>query len=111
MKNLTVPDGVPLAPLRCATSWTDAPKSAVAVLELVSIVGGTQVSKLPPAKSLRVESTDWDERVSAMKLLKQGAVPPKRSSRSMPPSKNDSAGMSLSEPGSPLSSKVHDGLS
>ncbi len=74
------------------------------------MVGGTHVLKSPVARSLRVESTACDERVSARKLLKQGALPPKRLSRSMPPSKNDSAGIGSFVPGLPLSMNGQEGL-
>src|SRR4051812_10588345 len=70
------------------------------------MVGGTQVLKLPPAKSFRTASTDCDARVSARKLPKHGAWPPYSWSRSTPPSKKDSTGIGLLVPLVNLSSNV-----
>ena len=101
MKNETVPEAGPSLPDSVAVSLTVPPKSAVAVDDWVASVGGTHVLKSPVATSLSVESTACDERVSARKLLKHGALPPKRLSRSMPPSKKELAGIRLFVPAWP----------
>ncbi len=85
-KNLTLPDAGPSVPLRVAESVTEPPKSELETLDVVVMVGGTQVLNEPSAKSLSCAVVDCDERVSARKLEKQGAVPPKTVSRLMPPS-------------------------
>src|SRR4029079_5002431 len=109
-KKSTVPDAGPSFPLRVAVSVTEPPMSIDESLTLVVIFGGTQVSKLPPLKSFRVAVTDCDERVSAKNDEKQGALPSKSLSRSIPPSKNDSGGIRLFVPATALSSKFQLGL-
>src|SRR6185369_1087061 len=110
-KNLTAPEAGPSVPDRVAVSVTAAfPKWNVETEASVAIVGGTQVLKEPPAKSLRTASTCCEARVSARKLPKHGALPSKSWSRSMPPSKNDSTGIGLLEPFVNLSSNVQLGL-
>ena len=52
------------------------------------MTGGTQVLRLPRAKSLSCASVSCEERVSARKVPKHGGSPPNMSDRLMPPSKN-----------------------
>src|SRR5687767_8204832 len=89
-KNLAVPVTSPFVPSKVATSTTDSP---LLMLETfcpfcwtwVSISGGTQVSRLPSAKSLSCASVSADERVSARNVPKHGGSPPNISLRLIPP--------------------------
>src|SRR6185312_9980754 len=90
-KKSTLPATVPFEPLNVATSTTDSPllillTFVVPCLTCVSIFGGTQVSRLPSAKSLSCASVSCEERVSARNVPKHGACPPNMSVRLMPPS-------------------------
>src|SRR5579859_2596109 len=60
-------------------------------------------------KSLSVAVVDWDERVSAMNVLKHGTLsaPPKIAIRSTPPSKNSPGAKVFPPPVFPLSVKGH----
>src|SRR5262249_33430397 len=103
-ENTTVPWTVPLVPVRVAVSVTESPivmwpLDPVLVplcLTWVEISGAEQNENVPPAKSDRVASRACDERVSAMKLVKQPVSRPSFV-RSIPPSKN-SAGRKLVPP-------------
>src|SRR5262245_11156535 len=88
MKNVAVPVTGPLLPLNVAVSLTVSPKSADDFWEVVAIVGGTHVLRLPKAKSFSWASVSAEVRVSARNEPKHGAWPSNMSERLMPPSKN-----------------------
>src|SRR5262249_59469082 len=74
-----------------ATScWFVAPSGTVEPpgVGVVSMIGGTQVSRLPLAKSFRVAVITSDERVSARKFVKQPPPEPSSWVRSIPVSTN-----------------------
>src|SRR5829696_7952502 len=87
MKNLTLPEAAPSEPDSVAVSVTPAsPKCHADTEASVARSGGTQVLRLPSAKSLSCAVVDCDERVSARKLEKHGGSSPKMRSRLTPPS-------------------------
>ena len=71
-KNVTVPLAGPSVPLRVAVSVTEPPKSTLEALDAVAMVGGSQVLKLPPTKSLSWAFGSCEERVSTRKPEKHG---------------------------------------
>src|SRR5262249_26076861 len=91
-KKLIVPVGSgwpPTAETVATSCWFGSPSGTVEPPEaVVSMFGGTQVFKLPLAKSFRVAVNTSDERVSARKFVKQPPPSPSRVVRSIPVSTN-----------------------